>query len=53
MYGPIGAALGVMRALGEEFEPDEVWGLSGLAFRTQVHRTLAPLCRFGQAGADG
>lgn len=38
----VGAALGVLRALGEEFEPDEVWGHSGLAFRTQVHHTLAP-----------
>lgn len=38
----LGAAKGVIECLGEELTYADLWGLSGLAFRTQVHRTLAP-----------
>jgi len=38
----LGAALGVLNALGEDLSYEELWGLSGMAFRTQVHRELAP-----------
>ncbi|MCW8132572.1 MAG: hypothetical protein KIS92_19645 [Planctomycetota bacterium] len=38
----LGAARGVVACLGEELSDADLWGLSGMAFRTQVHRALAP-----------
>jgi len=38
----LGAARGVIACLGGELSEADLWGLSGFAFRTQVHRTLAP-----------
>lgn len=38
----LGAAKGVIACLGEELSDADLWGLSGMAFRTQVHRALAP-----------
>jgi hypothetical protein len=39
----LGALHGVLKAMGDEREMDELWGLSALAFKTQVHRTLDPV----------
>src|SRR5262245_45721199 len=39
----LGAAKGAIAVLGEELSFEDLWGLSGLAFRTQVHRTLDPV----------
>jgi hypothetical protein len=39
----LGAAAGVMRALGDEQDMEDLWGLSGLALNTQVHRSLDPV----------
>ena len=38
----LGAAMGVLHSYGETRSLEELWGLSGLAFRTQVHASLAP-----------
>ena len=38
----LGAAKGVLAALGEERSFEDLWGFSSRAFRTQIHRTLAP-----------
>jgi len=38
----LGAFSGMLAALGDPHDMDELWGLSALGFRTQVHRTLAP-----------
>ncbi|MCZ7645531.1 MAG: hypothetical protein M5U26_09645 [Planctomycetota bacterium] len=45
----VGAAQGALRAMGEELPADAAWGLSGLAFGAQVHRTLAPEGLFPRA----
>jgi hypothetical protein len=39
----LGALHGVMKSLEDEREMDELWGLSGLALRTRIHRTLDPV----------
>ena len=38
----LGAAHGLLRALEDEQDIVELWGLSGLALRTQVHSSLHP-----------
>ena len=38
----LGSVHGLLSAFDESVEMDELWGLSALAFRTQIHRTLAP-----------
>jgi hypothetical protein len=42
----LGAACGLLRALDDEHPLEQLWGLSALGFRTQVHRTLAPVGLF-------
>jgi len=39
----VGALHGVLTAIDSERQIDELWGLSTLAFRTQIHRTLDPV----------
>lgn len=39
----LGAAHGLLAALDDEQDIEDLWGLSSLALRTQVHRTLDPL----------
>ena len=38
----LGALHGVLKALNDERSMDELWGLSGLGLRTQIHRSLSP-----------
>ena len=38
----LGALSGILKALDDGRDMDELWGLSSLAFRTQIHRTLEP-----------
>lgn len=47
VFGPsmdsfLGALQGVLAAHHVARSPEDLWGFSGLAFRTQVHRTLNP-----------
>jgi len=39
----LGALHGVLKAIDAQRDMDELWGLSGLAFRTQIHRSLDPV----------
>ena len=38
----LGALAGVLRVMDDERPIDELWGLSGLGLRTQIHRALDP-----------
>jgi hypothetical protein len=39
----LGAACGMLKALGDDQPLARLWGLSGLGFHTQTHRSLAPV----------
>jgi hypothetical protein len=39
----LGAACGVLRALDDAQDIEELWGLSALGFRKQIHRSLDPV----------
>ncbi len=39
----LGAIKGVMKSRGFDLSFEDLWGFSGLAFRMQTHRTLAPV----------
>ena len=38
----LGSLSGILKALDDERGMDELWGLSGLGLRSQIHRTLEP-----------
>ena len=44
----LGAWAGVLQALDDERSMEDLWGLSGLGLRTQIHRTLLPAGLFGR-----
>src|SRR5580765_7030727 len=39
----LGSWAGVLNALEDERPIEDYWGLSGLGFRTQIHRALLPV----------
>ena len=44
----LGALHGVLKSQNDERDMDELWGLSCLGFRTQIHRRMAPAGLFGR-----
>ena len=44
----LGAWAGVLRALEDERPMEDLWGLSGLGLRTQIHRGLLPVGLLGR-----
>lgn len=44
----LGALAGVLKALDDERPMAELWGLSALAFKIQIHRTLQPVGLLGR-----
>jgi hypothetical protein len=44
----LGSWAGVLRALDDERPMEDLWGLSGLGLRTQIHRALLPVGLLGR-----